>query len=63
MILIFIKRKLVICVNAVTFGMRASEKWNGVNEVNGGIIIVTRKGEIYLLDLIYFKEIVDKYLS
>ena len=58
----FYKKKIGDFVNAVTFGMRASEKWNGVNEVNGGIIIVTRKGEIYLLDLIYFKEIVDKYL-
>jgi hypothetical protein len=42
--------------------MRASEKWNGINEVNGGIIIVTKTGEVYLLDLIYFKHIVDKYL-
>jgi len=42
--------------------MRASEEWDGTNEVNGGIIIVTKSGEVYLLDLIYFKTIVDKYL-
>jgi hypothetical protein len=42
--------------------MRASEAWDGKNEVNGGIIIVTKGGEVYLLDLIYFKTIVDKYL-
>ena len=48
--------------NAVTFGMRASEKWNGINEVNGGIILVTNTGKVYLLDLIYYKNIVDKYL-
>jgi hypothetical protein len=48
--------------SAVTFGMRAGEIWNGRNEVNGGIIIVTKAGEVYLLDLIYFKNIVDKYL-
>jgi hypothetical protein len=41
--------------SAVTFGMRAGEIWNGTNEVNGGIIIITKAGEVYLLDLIYFK--------
>ena len=59
----FYKKKLGDFANAVTFGMRAGEKWNGVNEVNGGIILVTKKGEVYLLDLVYFKEMVDKYLS
>ena len=58
----FYKKKMGDFANAVTFGMRAGEKWNGVNEVNGGIILVTKKGEVYLLDLVYFKEMVDKYL-
>jgi DNA (cytosine-5)-methyltransferase 1 len=58
----FYKKKMGDFSNAVTFGMRAGEKWNGVNEVNGGIILVTKTGEVYLLDLVYFKEIVDKYL-
>ncbi|SFV71762.1 Type II restriction enzyme HpaII [hydrothermal vent metagenome] len=58
----FYKKKIADFTNAVTFGMRASEKWNGTNEVNGGIIIVTKTGKVYLLDLIYFKTIVDKYL-
>jgi len=59
---IYYKKKIADFANAVTFGMRASEAWDGVNEVNGGIIIVTKTGEVYLLDLIYFKNIVDKYL-
>ncbi len=59
---IFYKKKIGDFANAVTFGMRASEKWNGINEVNGGIILVTKLGEVYLLDLVYFKNIVDKYL-
>ena len=59
---LYYKKKIGDFANAVTFGMRASEIWNGVNEVNGGIIIVTKTGEVYLLDLIYFKSIVDKYL-
>lgn len=59
---IYYKKKIGDFANAVTFGMRASEAWDGTNEVNGGIIIVTKTGEVYLLDLIYFKNIVDKYL-
>jgi len=58
----YYKKKIGDFANAVTFGMRASEEWDGTNEVNGGIIIVTENGEVYLLDLIYFKNIVDKYL-
>ena len=59
---LYYKKKIGDFANAVTFGMRASEEWDGVNEVNGGIIIVTKQGEVYLLDLIYFKHIVDRYL-
>ena len=59
---IFYKKKLGDFANAVTFGMSASKQWNGINQVNGGIIIVTKAGAVYLLDLIYFKTIVDKYL-
>ncbi|AFL69082.1 HpaII family restriction endonuclease [Sulfurospirillum barnesii] len=58
----FYEKKVGDFANAVTFGMRASEKWNGTNEVNGGIILVTKTGDVYLLDLIYFKNCVDKYL-
>lgn len=59
---LYYKKKIGDFANAVTFGMRASEEWNGTNEVNGGIIIVTEQGGVYLLDLVYFKEIVDRYL-
>ncbi|WP_457747810.1 HpaII family restriction endonuclease [Sulfurimonas sp.] len=58
----YYKKKIGDFANAVTFGMRAGEEWNGLNEVNGGIIIVSKTGEVYLLDLIYFKNLVDKYL-
>jgi len=59
---IFHKKKISDFANAVTFGMRAGEKWNGINEVNGGIILVTKTGEVYLLDLVYFEDVVNKYL-
>ncbi len=58
----FYKKKISDFTNAVTFGMRAGEKWNGTNEVNGGIILITKTGEVYLLDLVYFEDIVNKYL-
>ena len=58
----YYKKKIGDFASAVTFGMRAGESWNGIYEVKGGIIIVTKTGEVYLLDLIYFKDIVDKYL-
>lgn len=59
---LYYKKKIGDFANAVTFGMSASETWDGLNEVNGGIIIVTEIGEVYLLDLIYYKSLVDKYL-
>ena len=35
----FYKKKIGDFANAVTFGMRAGEKWGGTNEVNGGIYL------------------------
>ncbi|MDQ7085708.1 MAG: HpaII family restriction endonuclease [Sulfurovum sp.] len=58
----FYQKKIGDFASAVTFGIMSSKKWNGKNEVNGGIILVNKAGEVYLLDLIYFKSIVDKYL-
>jgi len=59
---LFYKKKIGDFANAITFGMRASELWNGDNEVNGGIILVSNSGKVYLLDLIYYKSVVDRYL-
>lgn len=58
----FYKKKITDFANSVTFGMRAGDKWDGANEVNGGILLVDKTGEVYLLDLIYYKELVNKYL-
>lgn len=58
----FYRKKIGDFANAVTFGMRAGERWNGENEVKGGILLVEKSSEVYLLDLIYFKKNVDKYL-
>jgi len=58
----YYEKKLSDFANAVTFGMRASEIWDGTNEVNGGIISVTSNGDVFLLDLVYHKDIVNEYL-
>jgi hypothetical protein len=59
---IYFNKKLCDFASAVTFGMRAGEVWNGKNEINGGILLVEKSGDVFLLDLIYFKDLVDKYL-
>lgn len=59
---LFYGKKLSDFVSAVTFGMRAGKKWDGVNKAKGGLILVTERGDVYLLDLIYFEELVHKYL-
>ena len=58
----FYMKKMSDFTNAVTFGMKAGQKWNGINEVNGGILLVNKVGKVYLLDLVYYSEIVNKYL-
>lgn len=55
-------KKLSDLLNASSFGMMPSKLWNGYNTVNGGIIIVCNNEEIYVLDLIYYPEKVNKYL-
>lgn len=39
-----------------------SKKWNGINEINGGILVVAKNSEVYLLDLVYYRSLVDNYL-
>lgn len=34
----------------------------GINEVNGGLIIVDEIGKVKIIDLIYHKSVVDEYL-
>ncbi len=42
--------------------MMPSKKWNGINEINGGILVVAKNSEVYLLDLVYYRSLVDNYL-
>lgn len=55
-------KKLSDLLNASSFGMVPSKLWNGYNIVNGGIIIVSNNEKIYVLDLVYYPEVVNRYL-
>lgn len=54
--------KLKEFLKAVSFGMLPSEPWNGVYQADGGIVIVSKDSNIYVLDNIYHSEIVAEYL-
>lgn len=58
----FALKKLGDFLAGISFGFFPGSKWNGINEVNGGLIIVKKDGKIVVLDLIYFKDKVLKYL-
>lgn len=58
----FALKKLGDFLSGISFGFFPSVKWNGINDVNGGLIIVKKDGNVVILDLIYFKEKVLSYL-
>lgn len=58
----FALKKLGDFLEAVSFGFVPSIKWDGVNNVNGGLIIVKKDGRVVVLDLIYFRQKVIEYL-
>lgn len=58
----FALKKLGDFLAGISFGFFPGIKWNGINEVNGGLIIVKNDGKVYVLDLVYFRDKVIKYL-
>ncbi len=56
------EKKLGDFLSAVSFGFFPSQKWNGENIVNGGLLIVKEDGQVVVLDLIYYSKSVKKYL-
>lgn len=57
-----VEKKMGDFLEAISFGMFPGKAWNGFNSVKGGIILVTLDGNVYILDLIYNREEVIKYL-
>ena len=58
----FAIKKLGDFLEGISFGFFPSVRWNGINHVNGGFVIVKNNGNIVILDLIYYKNEVLKYL-
>jgi len=58
----FALKKLGDFLEGISFGFFPSKKWNGEKEVNGGLVIVKNDGNIMVLDLIYYRNEVVKYL-
>ena len=58
----FALKKLGDFLEAISFGFFPSVKWNGVNDVNGGLIVVKKDGKVVILDLVYFRQNVINYL-
>ncbi|MEG0826517.1 MAG: HpaII family restriction endonuclease [Bacilli bacterium] len=58
----FALKKLGDFLDAISFGLFPSIKWDGINNVNGGLIIVKKDGKVVILDLIYFRQNVINYL-
>lgn len=58
----FALKKLGDFLESVSFGFFPSIKWDGNKQVNGGLVIVKDNGNIIILDLIYYRNEVVKYL-
>ena len=58
----FALKKLGDLLAGISFGFFPSIKWNGVNSVNGGLVIVKNDGDIMILDLVYYRNEVIKFL-
>lgn len=59
---IYYKKKIGDFLLAVALGMMPGDVWNGEYSVTGGIILVESKGQILVLDAIYYREYLAKYL-
>lgn len=58
----FALKKLEDLLEGISFGFFPSKKWDGLNQVNGGLVIVKNNGNVIILDLVYYKQEVLKYL-
>ena len=58
----FAIKKLSDLLSAICFSFVPSVKWDGKQVVNGGFILIEENGKVVVLDLIYYRECVIKYL-
>lgn len=58
----FADKKLGDFLNGISFGFVPGRKWDGINSVNGGLIVIKNNGDVVVLDLMYYPNEVNKYL-
>ncbi|MEA4967144.1 MAG: HpaII family restriction endonuclease [Erysipelotrichaceae bacterium] len=58
----FALKKLGDLLEGISFGFFPSIKWDGINNVNGGLVIVKNDGNVIILDLVYYRNEVLKFL-
>lgn len=58
----FDSKKLSDLLCGICFSFVPSVKWSGEQIVNGGFILIKKDGKVVVLDLIYYKNYVLKYL-
>ncbi len=56
------RKKLADLLKGFSFDIKPGTPWTGNHDVNGGIMIVTKNGNLYVLDLVYHIEEVENYL-
>ncbi len=56
------EKKLGDFLNGISFGFVPGSIWNGINSVNGGLIIVKNNGDVVVLDLMYYPQEVAKFI-
>lgn len=59
---LYYKKKLGDFLLAITLGMMPGILWDGYYDVTGGIILVENNGKILVLDAIYYRNYLVKYL-
>ena len=59
---ILARKKLRDFLFALSFGLFPGKQWDGKYSVNGGIILVSSDSNVYVLDMLYFEEEVERYL-
>ena len=55
-------KKIGDFLDGISFGFIPSKKWDGKRQVTGGIIVITKDGDLLVLDLTYYKDHVLDYL-
>lgn len=58
----FANKKLGDFLNGISFGFVPGKKWDGINTVNGGLVLVKSDGDVVVLDLIYYPQEVARYI-